>query len=184
MQSPGGDGLPRTVFPVIAVLELWTTTLLATRVRWSRGVPFVVCVCLLSLERQLESGKCRACWLASEGQQGKCLDVFCAHLQLWQCSRRVPCLCTYTGFVLGVGDSHSHLLQLGSGEVLQHPLSFGTSKNSHHSSPPTPARQQKGAASQLTSYIRVQQWHLSVPPSRGSISSIPCPSSWWLQINK
>lgn len=99
----------------------------------------MVCVCLLSLERQLESEKCRACWLASEGQQGKCLDVFCAHLQLRQCSRRVPCLCTYTGFVLGVGDSHSHLPQLGSGGVLQHPCPLAPVRTATtHPHPPQP----------------------------------------------
>lgn len=105
MQCPGGDGLPIIVFPIVIVS--WSSTtlaLLATKARWSKSIPCVDCLYLLTLTRQPNSVGDKMRSSASEREGKYVLTESAQGLQ--QHSRKVLCLCMHDNFRLGARERH------------------------------------------------------------------------------
>lgn len=123
----------------------------------------------------------------------KCLD--CTRLQAsgmhWEST-----LCACTSFSLGAGRCHSRsclptLAREHENAAATCTLQPQQSRRTvlHCSLPPVLARQQESTTLEFAPLCqqnrwKVQRWHLLAPPSLGSISAVPCPSSRCFYVSK
>lgn len=120
------------------------------------------------------------------------MSWLCVPVGFQQCNWRVPCLCGRLTFRLGVRECHNHLCLPALSRGQRRVATGHTSWPQWVPWPFTPAHPSKVAGrchvqaclSVLAGYVESTQQHLPVTPSPGSISTVPCPSSWYSQVSK